>query len=192
MQYCIQYRTSAISCFCVAMLAGEFGNRKSPIFCFCRKGKGFLVSRARCCSHAVSARNPRPSKQKQKIGDFLFLNLPANKSLRKQEIADVLFFAEKGGGFLLHGRADAHMLCQAEIQTQAIRNRQVPRKPMRFDLTKHPAINHLGPLKAKLIRDRRPKFILPNRTHGPRRGIGTKPSARGEEQQIFSNSMKTI
>ena len=174
------------------MLTGEFGNRKSPIFCFCRKGKGILVSRARCCSHAVSARNPRPSKQKQKIGDFLFLNLPANKSLRKREIADVLFFSEKGGGFLLHGRADAHMLCQAEIQTQAIRNRQVPRKPMRFDLTKHPAINHLGPLKAKLIRDRRPKFILPNRIHGPRRGIGTKPSAGGEEQQIFSNSMNTI
>ena len=90
-QYCKQYRTSAISCFCVAMLAGEFGNRKSPIFCFCPKGKGILVSRARCCSHAVSARNPRPSKQKQKIGDFLFLSLLANKSPRKQEIADVLY-----------------------------------------------------------------------------------------------------
>ena len=90
-QYCKQYRTSAISCFCVAMLAGEFGNRKSPIFCFCPKGKGIIVSRARCCSHAVSARNPRPSKQKQKIGDFLFLSLLANKSPRKQEIADVLY-----------------------------------------------------------------------------------------------------
>ena len=179
------------------MLAGEFGNRKSPIFCFCRKGKGILVSRARCCSHAVSARNPRPSKQKQKIGDFLFLNLPANKSLRKQEIANVLFFAEKGGGFLLHGRADAHMLCQAEIQTQAIRNRQVPRKPMRFDLTKHPAINHLGPLKAKLIRDRRPKFILPNRMNSwPPQGNRDQAQRRGRRAadilKFHENHLKNI
>ena len=139
-----------------------------------------------CVSQKSKAKQAETENRRFPVSEF------ASQQLRKQEIADVLFFAEKGGGFLLHGRADAHMLCQAEIQTQAIRNRQVPRKPMRFDLTKHPAINHLGPLKAKLIRDRTPKFILPNRIHGPRRGIGTKPSAGGEEQQIFSNSMNTI
>ena len=65
-QYCIQYRTSAISCFRGDLLASKLRNRKSPIFCFCLLGLGFLADTAWEQQRARETRIPFPFRQNKK------------------------------------------------------------------------------------------------------------------------------